>query len=64
MEKAAIKYRFIRFCYWFGSGCLVMVAIRLQTLGQLNPVGDQAATYGLITGLTSLLVGFFAHRWL
>ncbi|HKK75153.1 MAG TPA: hypothetical protein VJ953_08785 [Saprospiraceae bacterium] len=63
MDKAEIKHRLLRFFYLFGAGCLVMVLIRLLSSGQINPMGDQAASYGLVTGLLSLLVGYLFDRF-
>lgn len=63
MEKAEIKHRLLRFFYLFGIGCLVMVFIRLVSSGQVNPLQDQAASYGLVTGLLSLLTGYLFDRF-
>jgi hypothetical protein len=63
MEKAEIKHKLLRFFYWFGAACLVMVLIRLLSSGQLNPMADQAASYGLVTGVLSLLIGFLFDRF-
>lgn len=63
MNKPELKRRLVRFFYLFGLGCLVMVLIRLFSSGQIKLVGDQPATYGLISGLASLIIGYLFARF-
>lgn len=63
MEKPELKQKLLRFFYLFGIACLVMVFIRLGSSGQWNPLQDQAATYGMVTGLVSLIAGALFQRF-
>jgi hypothetical protein len=63
MDKATeIKYRIIKFFALFAVACIAMMIIRLGTIGEYNPIGDQAARAALITAVISGMAAFIGKR--
>lgn len=63
MDKGTeIKYRIIRFLAIFAVACLVMMMIRLGTIGEYNPTADASARYALITAVISGCAALIGKR--
>jgi hypothetical protein len=65
MDKGIeIKYRIVKFFALFAVACIAMMIIRLGTIGEYNPTGDQSARYALITAIISGMAAFIGKRFI
>lgn len=63
MDKGTeIKYKIIKFFAIFSIACLVMMMVRLGSIGEYNPTADQSARYALITAVISGCAALIGKR--